>query len=280
MLKDNRGFAYLLLILTVLGVVVLGVVAVKTLGELAQKNGSPENLGKPPGEEQESKISFDVNKPPKFVKADFIDLSRVASISKFRSASGHDFTARTGETCRSMKHYFMPPRSEEGEKLQQQNNFLPPPPDGKNDIKIYSPVDGKITKIEAEQTPIGEQIYIEPTGYPGVNVRLFHVYKLNGVKAGNTVAAGEQIGNIGQFQGTDVAVEVRSGFNFQAFLSYFDVMPDALFAKYQARGVKDRSELIITKEYRDAHPLKCNGEMFAENYDSGQQPENWVFLSK
>lgn len=213
-----------------------------------------------------------------FIQADWIELDRIAFISKFRSGSGHDFSQGTGETCRSMKHYFNVPYSKEGERLRDKNTGLPVPPDGKNDIKIYSPVDGKITGIQSEQTPIGEQIYIKPTNAPKYAVRLFHIYKLEGIEKGTTVKAGQQIGVIGQYQNTDIAIEARSGLSAN-FISYFDVIPDSIFAKYQARGIKDRSELILTKEYRDAHPLECNGERFAENYDSDQDNANFVYLS-
>lgn len=279
MFTAQKGFTPIFIILGIVVVIVLAVVVIKTLDEFNQRNLSPGNKNFIQEETGgEKPISFDINNPPKFIQADFIDLDRITSISKFRSASGHDFSAGTGETCRSMKHYFMPAFSEEGERLQRQNNGLPPPPDGKTDIKIYSPVDGKITKIETEQTPIGEQIYIEPDSLSGATIRLFHIYKLEGVKVGKIVKAGEHIGNIGQYQGTDIAVESRFGFFKVALLSYFDVMPDSLFAKYQARGVKDKSELIISKEFRDANPLKCNGEQFAQDYDRGQKSENWVFL--
>src|SRR5258708_5244428 len=42
---------------------------------------------------------------PRIVEADYIDLSKIVSISKFRSAQGHDY-CDDFESCRSMKHYF------------------------------------------------------------------------------------------------------------------------------------------------------------------------------
>jgi len=213
---------------------------------------------------------------PQFIQADFIDLDRIDTISKFRSNSGHDFSQGTGETCRSMKHYFNVPYSEEGQRLGRQNNFLPPAPDGKTDIKIYSPVDGKIVRIEKEQTT-GRQIYIEPSSAPGYTVRLFHIYESDGIKKGSKVRAGEQIGVIGQYQNTDIAIQT-GGFASN-FISYFEAMPDAVFANYIARGATSRERFIITKEYRDAHPLQCNGEQFAQNYDNRKNEENFVFLS-
>lgn len=215
----------------------------------------------------------DPNNLPQFIQADFIDLDKIMSISKFRSGSGHDFSQGSGEKCRSMKHYFNVQNTQEGERLRSQNNGMPPGPDGKNDISIYSPVDGKISAIQSDQT-LGEQIYIQPTGYSDIKIRLFHMYKLEGVKNGRAVKAGEKIGVIGQYQNTDIAITRGSD-----YISYFEVIPDSIFAKYVARGVVDRSELIITKEYRDANPLKCNGEQFAVNYDSDPNSGNLVFLS-
>lgn len=210
----------------------------------------------------------------KFIQADFIDLSKIYSISKFRSGAGHDFSQR-GESCRSMKHYFAPQWSPDGEKLRETNGGMPPRPDGsENDIAIYSPVDGEITGIQKEKSPIGEQIYIKPNSSPSSVVRLFHVYLDDGYAKGKKVKAGEKIGDIGQYSTTDIAVKTANG-----FVSYFDVMPDDLFAKYLERGVTNREELIFSKDYRDANPLECNGENFAVNYDSDPNSGNYVYLS-
>ena len=212
---------------------------------------------------------------PQFIQADFIDLSRIDSISKFRSGSGHDFSKGKGETCRSMKHYFNTKFSEDGQKLRDANNNIPPGPDGVTDISIFSPVDGKIISVQKEKMPIGEQIYIRPDSKPTVTIRLFHIYLDDGFAKGTKVKAGEKIGKIGQYSNTDIALEKRGS----GFLSYFDAMPDSLFVKYQARGVKERSDLIYSKEYRDANPLQCNGENFAINTDGDPNSGNFVTLS-
>src|SRR3990172_3261597 len=98
---------------------------------------------------------------PQFIEADFIDLDKIYSISKFRSGSGHDFSGN-GEKCRSMKHYFNTQDTREKMDAFSQNNGIPPAPDGNGDIPIYSPVDGKIVSVAKEQMPIGVQIYIRP----------------------------------------------------------------------------------------------------------------------
>lgn len=101
--------------------------------------------------------SVDEKNLPKFIQADFIDLDRVASISKFRSASGHDFSSH-GETCRSMKHYFSPPRDPNGQHYSK-TIAPPPPPDPATAIPIYSPVDGRIGSISGERTPHWQTVF-------------------------------------------------------------------------------------------------------------------------
>jgi hypothetical protein len=236
-----------------------------------------------------SGLGVDANNPPKFIQADFVDLSRIYDISKFRSLAGHDFSGN-GETCRSMKHYFEPQQDQASMAYIQQHNGIPAPPDGTNDIPIYSPVDGTIASIGSEHTPIGSQISIFPDNAPAFNVRLFHVWPKPGLHGGffpfgwggSHVKAGQQIGVLGEHQGTDVSVQIgRMPWN-ENFVSYFDVMPDSLFAKYQARGVSARSVLVETKAYRDAHPVTCQkrGEQkfdLPSGYDSEQ--EDYVHLS-
>lgn len=210
-----------------------------------------------------------------FIEADFIDLSKIYAISKFRSGTGHDFSG-SGETCRSMKHYFNVQQTTEF--FEKNPNGMPPKPDGVNDISIFSPVTGQIVNIQEEQTPIGVQVYIKPDVNKSYIVRLFHIYLFDNFKKGSKVKAGEKIGVISGFQNTDIAVSIGSFFN-QKFISYFDVMTDEVFQKYKERGAKEQKEFIISKEERDAKPLECNGEQFAKNIDSEGSNEHYVFLS-
>ena len=257
---------YVVSVVIIVGVVSIGLYGANSL-EKIKKNTPPISTSEP---------ALEDTALPKFIQADFIDLEKIAAISKFRSGSGHDFSRGSGETCRSMKHYFNVWRTEQAEQLINQNKGFPPPPDGKTDIPIYSPVDGKIIDIASEQVDIGQQLYIRPEAYPAFTVRLFHVYPSSNIKNGMQVTAGQKIGVIGQYQNTDVAITK----NRNTYLSYFEVMPDNLFAKYQALGIGDRSELIITKAERDADPLQCNGEWFAKNYDSDPNFKNFVYLKR
>lgn len=212
---------------------------------------------------------------PQFIQANFIDLDKIYSISKFRSGSGHDFSS-SGEKCRSMKHYFNTQDTREKMVSFDKNNGLPPQPDGISDINIYSPVDGEIISIESDQMPIGKQIFIRPKSNSDYTVRLFHIYLNDSFKKGSMVTAGQKIGIISHLQNTDIAI-MRGGFR-RNFISYFDVMPERIFAKYRERGLKSREELIISKETRDANPLRCNGETFVQK-SSNMDPRDFVFLS-
>ena len=211
--------------------------------------------------------SIDIEKPKQFIQAEFIDLSRIGSVSKYRSGAGHDYAAN-GETCRSMKHYFTPITDPTNNWRRNSTNGLPPPPDGKTDIPIYSPVDGKITSVSEEQTPIGKQVWIRSDNAPEYKIRLFHIYLSDGIDSGTRVKAGQQIGVIGAQQGTDIAIEGLAPWTKQA-VSYFQVLPDNLFRAYIDRGVKNREDFIISASERDANPLQCNGEQFvrSNSYD-------------
>jgi len=201
---------------------------------------------------QEHNPFLDTTHPPQFVTANFVDLSKIFSVSKFRSLQGHDFS-KGGETYRSMKHYVVPQHTQEMGETVARNNGIPPKPDGKTDVDILSPFDGKITKIQPERMPVGEQVFLVPNAAPGYEVRLFHVFKVDGIKAGSRVTAGQKIGVISSYSDTDVSVEGGG-----KYLSIFQVMTDAVFAQYQARGVAAREDFIISREYRDAHAVTCN----------------------
>ena len=208
--------------------------------------------------------NLDENNLPKIVQADFIDLDRITRISKFRSGSGHDYSGGD-ETCRSMKHYFYtsyPPSF-------NPQAYTPKAPY----INIYSPVDGDVTNIDPEQTPIGKQIRIRPSSQPDLSFVLFHVYPVDNLNSGGKVHAGEKIGTIGADGVTDIAVQAGR-FRGKLF-SYFDIMPDEIFQHYQKRGINSRSGVIISRQYRDQHPLSCTGEQFNGR---GDNPDNYVTL--
>ena len=67
---------------------------------------------------------------------------------------------------------------------------------------------------------------------------------------------------------SDIAVRISTednGVPKQRLVSYFDVMTDGLFSNYVARGVSDRTDLIISYEDRTNDMLMCSGETFLTN---------------
>lgn len=190
---------------------------------------------------------------PRLVTHEFTQLEKIGQISKFRSGAGHSFTDDS-ESCRSMKHYYAPKQ----EHID-------------NDIEIYSPVDGTIVELwedqRGEESATDYQIHIKSEKYPAFTVRLFHIMTDN--KVGDKVQAGQLLGYAYMADNTQVAhdfdiavhVNTREG---RRYISYFDVMTDEVFQAYIDRGATSRTQFIITKEYRDAHPLTCDGEWFTE----------------
>jgi hypothetical protein len=120
----------------------------------------------------------------------------------------------------------------------------------------------------------GTQIWITSNEYPAFEFRIFHVALSTALDVGDTVTEGQILGRHGGDDTmSDIAVRVATP-KGRKLISYFDVVTDALFQRYQARGVSSRSQLIITKEERDADALTCSGETFT----SGGHLENWVQL--
>jgi hypothetical protein len=192
---------------------------------------------------------------PKFVKVNYIELEKIERISKFRSSAGHDYSD-SFESCSSMKHYFAP---------YDTLNW--------NAIRIYSPVAGKVSRIFEEWA--GTQVQIKSDGQPAFTFIIFHIDLENELDVGDKLTEGQLLGtHIGDQTTSDIAVGVNTSKGYK-LVSYFDVMTDSLFAAYQARGMNSRTDVIITREEREADPLSCDGESFE---DQGTL-ENWVVLN-
>jgi len=258
----------LVIILTVIsGIVLAGMVVFNKKNPVNNSAGSTTNSSQTSKQTKNSTI--DVNNPPKLLEAQVFELGNFKNISKFRSGVGHDFSHGTGESCRSMKHYFNPIINTITNEAS-----IPKTVEPGDGIAVNSPVGGDITKLESEQFPLGKQIYIVPEEYPDFTIRLFHIYPLSNISAGTKVKAGQRIGTLLKTQGTDIAVEVSAN-NKYNLISYFDIMPDSLFADFEKHGVADRKDLVITKADRDAKPLSCQGQQFssgAEGSDSDYVP--------
>ena len=202
---------------------------------------------------------------PKFVDSSYLDLNKIDKISKFRSGMGHDYSDDF-ESCRSMKHYFNP---------NVEDYTI---------IEIFSPVDGIVTSMSESN---GITINIKSSEYPEYQFVIFHIDALPDLEIGDTVSAGEKIGNhINNSTISDIAVRryvLHEGVFKNQFLSYFQVMTDEHFNdNYLGSEISSRSDLIINLTERDASPLYCEGEEFiGETHTDGGYGSipNWVQLN-
>ncbi len=186
---------------------------------------------------------LDTRGVPRFIARDYLDVSRIAAISKFRSAEGHDYSDGV-ETCRSMKHY-----------------FRPADPWRSASIPIASPIAGRIGAVDQEWA--GAQIAIVSSEFPAFRVILFHVNATVALIEGLPLEAGQALGtHIGEQTWSDVAVAVET-LQGRRLVSWFDAITDDAFERYRARGLVSRGDAIITRAARDAAPLSCAGETFA-----------------
>lgn len=148
---------------------------------------------------------IDKNGIPKFVENNYIDLSKIYRISKYRSSVGHDYSDAY-EHCRSMKHYFEPLGTTDW-----------------STIKIYSPITGTITRVEQEWA--GTKLEIESDAYPAFRFSIFHVNLFSDRKINDKVIAGELLGtHIGNQTMSDISVIVNDPTRQGSMVSYFDVI--------------------------------------------------------
>lgn len=184
----------------------------------------------------------------------YIELSKITRVSKFRSGVGHDYSDDF-ERCRSMKHYFDTPKDASA-----------------SSVRIYAPFSGTVTRTMAEWA--GVQIHITSSVNPAFTAIFFHVTPAAGIAEGAEVAGGQRIGtHVGSQTSSDFAVAVSEAAG-RRLVSWFHVMNDSVFAEYRGRGITSRDQAVISKAARDAAPLSCSGETFA----SGGTLANWVDL--
>ena len=201
---------------------------------------------------------WDIDKDgiPKFVKTNYIELSKIYRISKYRSSVGHDYSDAS-EQCRSLKHYFEPKNSVDW-----------------TTVKIYAPVKGTITR--AEQEWAGTKLEIESEDNPAFRFSIFHINTLKQFNVDDKITEWEFLGtHIGSQTYSDISVIVNDPSKQGRMVSFFDVMTYALFKEFSDRGMSSRSDVIIPKASRDSNPLTCNGDTFT----STDLLENWVYLN-
>ena len=194
---------------------------------------------------------------PHVLTANYIDLSKIGRISKFRSTVGHSYTDGS-EECRSMKHYFEPKATVDWQT-----------------VDIYAPASGTILRVEPDGIA-GYQILLRPRDLPYLYVSIFHVNIDPGISKYTWVDAGEHLGyHASSTSSSDFALffGAKEG---GTLISFFQAITDEVFAEFQARGVSSREEAIITKEQRDADPVPCVGE---EQFTVHGTIPDWLILN-
>ncbi len=230
----------------------------------------------------------------------YLDPQSVVEISKFRSCAGHHYgydqtfinlglyevETDPTETNRSMKHYFAPLDSF---RTSGSNNTLP----------LHAPFDGTIYRVTDEGHDSGfvnKQVWIQSAASPDIFAIIFHVNLLdvfpnywNDYPAEywsyhgdddtdfdrRTVSSGEVIG-YADLRGTisDIAILKKISDSEYHYVSYFDetVMTEKVFATYRQHGLTARDDMIISREYRNSHPLP-------EDCWDSRREEDWRSLA-
>jgi hypothetical protein len=185
----------------------------------------------------------------RFVTASPMDLEQIARISKFRSCSGHDYSGKdidgVVEHERSMKSYAIPLKSLDGTKGQ---------------VKVIAPFDAVV--IDRSQGKLAENLDLEPVAAPGWVYELGHITVDASITAGSHLDAGQLIGTYDESGAFDLqlwfgghnTVNTTNGY-FDSIFSHVTPAVEALLERY---GIS-ASDLVVTREYRDAHPCVGKG---------------------
>lgn len=212
-----------------------------------------------------SGFGVDSDNPGQIITHNVANPSQLVEVSKFRSEAGHDFGGR-GEWCLSMKHYFVATHDIKKKLAAISAKREIDAPDGNNDITIYAPFDGYVTQMMKNPTA-GYLIGFAPYKNHGLVLMLDHVFEIKrGLHSGpipfitfmaSKVKAGEPIGKINSNEGFDVELRVGGVPWSDNWASYFTGLTDKAYSEWTTVRDIPRSDYIITKNYREAHPLKC-----------------------
>lgn len=211
----------------------------------------------------------------KYISAVPVDLTQIASISKYRSCAGHNRDGYTFdqdlETNTSLKHYFYP--------IAQFQGTL-------DKVKLFAPFDGTVAKINLEAEKVGGRpdngngISFSTPIDKAVLFQFGHLYFVRAFKIGDSVKAGELVG---------YAALGDKGFDFDLDLmgaqpakdgreilgSVFDHMTPSVLSAFASVGVTPLNTKE-TKAFRDQNP--CNFDVQVQG-DNRTSTVNWVQLT-
>ena len=207
--------------------------------------------------------SYDPNNLPQIASHNFTELDKFSRMTRIRSGVGHDYSDKTSEydpdglNCRSMKHYFIPV----GVPLENQLYASTPHTFAWMSIKFFAPTDGIIQDVTRIQNPYGPeaQFTVKAANNPGYYFNFFHVNLDPKFERGSTVEAGQLLGTLGSEDAWgEIAVEARVSPSEFHLLSFLQVANDDVIQQYKERGFRTISDVVISKEDRDANPIACD----------------------
>ncbi len=216
-------------------------------------------------------IKYDFRYGDGIIKANLCDVSVVANVSIFRSCAGHPYPLQGygsgGQVSTSSeKHY-----------IRLQDQYFDDPV---INVSLYAIWDGTIESITKDVDPaIGYEIILSSAGWTAIYM---HVMNMSGLYVGQQVAAGEQIGycdapypGLSPYTSFDICIHHHAPYSAPGY-SYFEKMPDSVFAPWQARGAT-RAALVIAADYRSQNPCQtgCTDNSLCYNQD----PANWLNLT-
>lgn len=229
-------------------------------------------------------LKLNQSQPPPELVANFMDISKIKQLSKYRSCAGHTVVPQDGrEMKRNMKHYIE----------------VYPEYKKEDTVELYSPYDGYISVIRADMAEKLEgEIWIAPdrgilTILPPFNLWMFsfeHMQPRKDLRMGSKVKAGELIGyasflvaersdpTFDVIYGTmGLPMKTLDNWNspFGNLDSIFNHMSDEVLAQFEKRGIT-KENIILSKEERDKNPCtyRDNGPYF----ENSGVPGNWVEL--
>ncbi len=182
---------------------------------------------------------------PKFIVSDFVQMSKISNVSRFRSHAGHEYVDSYEGGERSMKHYFTP---------------ATPYKNSSSSIEIYAPADVFVANIAWEGHEMvpgqirGFHVDLVPVRAPTYKITIFHVNVTGSLIVGTLVRAGQLLGYADTRYASDfdIAIDLLLPLGPSRHVSYFAVMDDEAFGAYQDRGVTSRTDMIISRADADA----------------------------
>ncbi|MCR4277572.1 MAG: hypothetical protein NUV80_05470 [Candidatus Berkelbacteria bacterium] len=201
------------------------------------------------------------------VTTNFVDVDKIAAITKFRSCQGHIVVPQDGSETRSnMKHYFYLKK-----EFTSAQGMVP----------LYAPFDGYVFDIFSEEgegfsdrvAESRDVSFSKEKGFlsrSGWMLTILHIIPTSSLKKGDAVKAGQLVGHVAlekipPYYSFDVTYSKMGtfpkkvdGWNspYAALDSVFNHMDSAILARFQLFGITTPESFIISKSIRDASPCQ------------------------